>query len=46
MDKTKIHIYKDVHESIDPKKRLNELLEFMVVLHNTWIDNDKPKVGK
>jgi len=39
-----IYGFLDCDDVDDQKQRLNECMEFMVSLHHSWVDNDKPKV--
>ena len=39
-----IYGFLDCDDVDDQKQRLNECMEFMVSLHRSWVDNDKPKV--
>ena len=39
-------IYNQINDSDDPRRELEKLLEFMIELHNTWVDNDKQVVPK
>ena len=38
-----IYGFLDCDDVDDQKQRLNECMEFMVSLHRSWVDNDKPK---
>jgi len=38
-----IYGFLDCDDVDDQKQRLNECMEFMVNLHRSWVDNDKPK---
>jgi len=39
-----IYGFLDCDSVDDQKQRLDECVEFMVRLHRSWVDNDKPKV--
>jgi len=44
MDKAQREIYYQVVDSDNPKEELKVLIEFMLALYNTYVDNDKKKV--